>query len=51
MAVNIPDAPTNGQVLTVGARSWAYNSTTTTWEIVPATGGAGLDEVLLFAGM
>jgi len=39
MAVNIPDAPSNGQEFTVGARTWRYNSTTTTWEVVGGGGG------------
>jgi hypothetical protein len=34
MAVDIPNSPSNGQTLIVGARTWRYNSTTTTWEVV-----------------
>ena len=42
MAVDIPDSPTNGQQLVVGARTWTYNSSTTTWEVV-AGGTSGID--------
>lgn len=31
-AINFPDSPTNGQVHTVGSRSWTYNSTLGAWE-------------------
>lgn len=52
MAVDIPNTPTNGQTLTVGTRTWQYNSTTTTWEVVSGgAAGGGLPDVMLLGGM
>ena len=31
MAINFPDSPTNGQVVTVGGKNYTYNSTKNTW--------------------
>ena len=39
MAIDFPDAPTNGQVFTVGDRSWTWNGTY--WKQTPATGPQG----------
>jgi hypothetical protein len=53
MAVDVPNTPTNGQVMTVGGRSWTYNSTTATWDVTAgaAGGGAGTSDLFLLGGM
>lgn len=53
MAVDVPNTPTNGQVMVVGSRSWTYNSSTATWNVTPGTAGGGgsVADIFLLAGM
>ena len=39
MPINFPTSPTNGQVYTVGSRSWTWNSVNATWDATSVTTG------------
>jgi hypothetical protein len=39
MALDFPNSPINGQVYTVGSRSWQWNVVTSTWDSISVTQG------------
>lgn len=43
MAIDFPNTPTNGQVFTVGDRSWQWSSTSNLWESVATYGNTSAE--------
>lgn len=50
MAIDFPNSPTNGQVFTIGTRSWTYNSSIPAWEAADPTDGTDFPDIFLMMG-